>query len=117
QDEFINRNSARLDDSSCAFYHMHVSNRWLGIRLEAMGTTMTLAAALLIVFSKGSGGLTIKGGVAGLILTYTQQVTGYLTWVVRMGCETEARITAVERAQEYADLTPEAPPIVDDYRP
>lgn len=29
----------------------------------------------------------------------------------------EARITAVERAQEYADLTPEAAPIVDDYRP
>lgn len=46
-----------------------------------------------------------------------QQVTGYLTWVVRMGCETEARITAVERAQEYAELTPEAAPIVDDYRP
>lgn len=45
------------------------------------------------------------------------QVTGYLTWCVRMGCETEARITAVERAQEYADLTPEAPPFVDDYRP
>ena len=34
-----------------------------------------------------------------------------------MGCDTEARITAVERAQEYADLTPEAPAIVDDYRP
>ncbi|CAM9259775.1 unnamed protein product, partial [Ectocarpus fasciculatus] len=115
--EFINRNSARLNDSSTAFYLMHVSNRWLGIRLEAMGTTMILAAALLIVFSKGSGGITIKGGVAGLVLTYTQQVTGYLTWTVRMGCEMEARITAVERAQEYADLTPEAPPIVDDYRP
>ncbi|CAN0501567.1 unnamed protein product, partial [Ectocarpus sp. 12 AP-2014] len=115
--EFINRNNARLNDSSTAFYLMHVSNRWLGIRLEAMGTTMILAAALLIVFSKGSGGLTIKGGVAGLVLTYTQQVTGYLTWTVRMGCEMEARITAVERAQEYADLTPEAPPIVDDYRP
>eukprot|EP00903_Cladosiphon_okamuranus_P012646 g11831.t1 len=117
QDEFINRNSHRLNDSSTAFYHMHVSNRWLGIRLEMMGTTMTLAAALFIVFSKGSGGLTIKGGVAGLVLTYTQQVTGYLTWAVRMGCETEARITAVERAQEYADLTPEALPIVEDYRP
>ncbi|CAM9619530.1 unnamed protein product, partial [Ectocarpus sp. 8 AP-2014] len=109
--------NARLDDSSTAFYLMHVSNRWLGIRLEAMGTTMILAAALLIVFSKGSGGITIKGGVAGLVLTYTQQVTGYLTWTVRMGCEMEARITSVERAQEYADLTPEAPPIVDDYRP
>eukprot|EP00752_Nemacystus_decipiens_P009274 g8285.t1 len=117
QDEFINRNSRRLNDSSTAFYHMHVSNRWLGIRLEAMGTTMTLAAGLLIVFSKGGAGLTIKGGVAGLVLTYTQQVTGYLTWAVRMGCETEARITAVERAQEYADLKPEAPPVVEDYRP
>ncbi|CAM9940930.1 unnamed protein product, partial [Laminaria digitata] len=59
----------------------------------------------------------ITGGVAGLVLTYTQQITGYLTWTVRMGCETEARITAVERAQEYADLTPEAPAVVDDYRP
>lgn len=34
-----------------------------------------------------------------------------------MGCDTEARITAVERAQEYADLTPEAPAIVEGYRP
>lgn len=34
-----------------------------------------------------------------------------------MGCETEARITAVERAQEYADLKSEALPVVEDYRP
>ena len=49
---------------------------------------------------------------------YTKlKITGYLTWTVRMGCETEARITAVERAQEYADLKPEALPVVDNYRP
>ena len=30
QEEFIDRNSARLDDSSRAFYHMHVSNRCVG---------------------------------------------------------------------------------------
>lgn len=45
------------------------------------------------------------------------QVTAYLTWTVRMGCEMEARITAVERIQEYADLDPEADEIVDIYRP
>lgn len=50
-------------------------NRWLGVRLEAMGATMNLAAALFIVFSKTSGGLSVKGGVAGLVLTYTQQVS------------------------------------------
>lgn len=46
-----------------------------------------------------------------------KQITGYLNWTVRMGCETEARITSVERAKEYADLNPEAAPIVDGYRP
>ena len=49
-------------------------NRWLGVRLEAMGASMNLAAALFIVFSKASGGLSVTGGVAGLALTYTQQV-------------------------------------------
>eukprot|EP00904_Undaria_pinnatifida_P007302 jgi/Undpi1/3701/HiC_scaffold_16.g07071.m1 len=102
--------------STLRAYNQQVG-RWLGIRLEAMGAAMNLAAALFIVLSKSTGGLSIKGGVAGLVLTYTQQITGYLTWTVRMGCETEARITAVERAQEYADLKPEALPVVDNYRP
>lgn len=49
-------------------------NRWLGVRLEAMGTIMNLAAALLIVLSKYTDALSIKAGIAGLVLTYTQQV-------------------------------------------
>lgn len=58
--------------------------RWLGIRLEAMGAAMNLAAALFIVLSKSTGGLSIKGGVAGLVLTYTQQVTFHLgSWLHR----------------------------------
>lgn len=50
-----------------------MNRRWLGMRLEGMGTVMNLAAALLIVLSRDSSSLTVKGGVAGLILTYTQQ--------------------------------------------
>lgn len=49
--------------------------------------------------------------------TVAIQITGYLNWTVRMGCEMEARITSVERSQEYAELRPEAAPVVDDYRP
>lgn len=40
-----------------------------------MGTIMNLAAALFVVFSKFSGGISLREGVAGLVLTYTQQVT------------------------------------------
>lgn len=39
-----------------------------------MGNVMNLAAALLIVFGKDSNLITIQAGVAGLVLTYTQQV-------------------------------------------
>lgn len=39
-----------------------------------MGTTMNLAAAILIVLSIIMDGFSVKGGVAGLVLTYTQQV-------------------------------------------
>ena len=48
---------------------------------------------------------------------YIQQVTSNLTWAVRMGCETESRVTSAERVSEYANLPSEAAPINEDYRP
>ena len=48
---------------------------------------------------------------------YIQQVTSNLNWAVRMGCETESRVTSAERVSEYGALTPEAEPINPDYRP
>jgi ABC-type multidrug transport system fused ATPase/permease subunit len=44
-------------------------------------------------------------------------VTANLTWAVRMGCETESRITSAERVQEYSSVQPEALPINKSYRP
>ena len=32
-------------------------------------------------------GPALKVGVAGLVLTYTQQITGLMNWAVRMACE------------------------------
>ena len=52
-------------------------------------------------------GTSITVGVAGLVLTYTQQITGLMNWAVRMACEVESRMTCVERNGEYAGLAPE----------
>ena len=49
----------------------------------------------------------VKVGVAGLVLTYTQQITGLMNWAVRMACEVESRMTCVERNNEYAALPSE----------
>ncbi|CAN0037020.1 unnamed protein product, partial [Choristocarpus tenellus] len=74
QDEFIRQNSHRLDQSTRSYYHMQVSNRWLQLRLEMLGNSLNLTAALLIILSKEASFFSINAGVAGLILTYTQQV-------------------------------------------
>ena len=54
---------------------------------------------------------------AGLIITYIQAVNGILNWTIRMGCETEARFTSVERIFEMASEEKEAAEINEDYRP
>jgi ATP-binding cassette, subfamily C (CFTR/MRP), member 1 len=94
-----------------------VCNRWLQIWLELLGDTILLVCAILIVVARDSSWLSLSAGTAGLILTYTQQVTANLTWAVRMGCETESRITSAERVNEYSAVVPEAAPVNDDYRP
>jgi ABC-type multidrug transport system fused ATPase/permease subunit len=56
-------------------------------------------------------GNSITVGIAGLVLTYTQQITGLMNWAVRMACEVENRMTNVERNVEYASLEPEEPSV------
>ena len=97
-----------------AFYLMHHANRWLQLRLEFLGALIVGSVALLIVISREAfaeslfpTGMTI--GLVGLSLNYTGQVTGLMNWAVRMGCECEARMTSVERMQEYARIAPEEP--------
>lgn len=114
---FINQNVGRLDNSSACYYHMMACNRWLQCRLELLGNLILFVAAILIVIGRSASWTNITAGAAGLVLTYTQQITGNLNWAVRMGCETEARITSAERVHEYSTLTPEAAPVNPDYQP
>ncbi|CAM9531857.1 unnamed protein product [Chrysoparadoxa australica] len=107
---FVQQNTNRIDASNRAFFHMHCANRWLQFRLELLGNGLIFAAAFLVVLGKSVEAINITAGVAGLVLTYTQQITGTLNWAVRMGCETEARITSAERIKEYAEIKPEAEP-------
>ena len=107
-----------IDVGNNAFYMMHVSNRWLQIRLDALaGFTMSFVC-FFVILGKTSALVSVDSGTAGLLITYVMMVTGLMNWTVRMGCETEARITSVERIVEYSELEEvEAAAIVEDYRP
>lgn len=73
--------------------------RWLAIRLELLGNSMVLAAALFAVLARGS----IRPATTGLSLSYALSVTQSLTWMVRVTSDLENNVVAVERIREYSE--------------
>jgi ABC-type multidrug transport system fused ATPase/permease subunit len=59
----------------------------------------------------------LTAGTVGLMITYAMQITHSLNSLVRTSSEIEVNIVGVERIQEYAELTPEAPWEIPETRP
>jgi ABC-type multidrug transport system fused ATPase/permease subunit len=79
--------------------------RWLGVRLEMIANLLTLFTAISAVFMRDH----LTAGTVGLMITFALQITNSLNILVRMSSEIETNIVSVERINEYAELTPEAP--------
>jgi ABC-type iron transport system FetAB ATPase subunit len=80
-------------------------NRWLSVRMEAIGTLIIFATACLCVLAPP----TVSGvGFLGIVLAYAANVTPLLNFGVRQVTETEAKMTSFERIQEYASVRAEA---------
>jgi ABC-type multidrug transport system fused ATPase/permease subunit len=66
---------------------------------------LTLFTAITAVLMRDR----LTAGTVGLMITYALQITHSLNLLVRASSEVEANIVSVERINEYAELTPEAP--------
>jgi ATP-binding cassette, subfamily C (CFTR/MRP), member 1 len=102
QNRFITRFESLIDNNLTYYYPTDFCNRWLAIRLEAMGNLITICAALFAVLSRES----ISPGIAALSITYSLNITQTLNWLVRMSAEFESNITSIERIQEYCEDIP-----------
>ena len=67
----------RVDQNHRAFFSLWVANRWLAIRIDALGAFVVCSAATAI-FAMRSLGLSVEAGAAGLCLTYALQFTDSL---------------------------------------
>eukprot|EP00924_Labyrinthula_sp_SR-Ha-C_P003457 augustus_masked-scaffold_15-processed-gene-10.53-mRNA-1 protein AED:0.02 eAED:0.03 QI:0/-1/0/1/-1/1/1/0/1410 len=97
-DTFKNRNLTQLDKNLRAYYLSVSANRWLAVRLECIGTSLSVGAAFLVVIQKGR---LLEAGLAGLALSYSMQITQSLNWTVRMVSDLETNMVSVERLSEY----------------
>ncbi|KAF3708249.1 Canalicular multispecific organic anion transporter 1 [Channa argus] len=109
QDRFLKHNEKTIDENIKNVYPWIVSNRWLAIRLEFLGTLVVFFAALFAVISRNS----LDSGLVGLSISYALNVTQTLNWLVRMTSELETNIVAVERVSEYTEIENEAKWVTD----
>uniref|UniRef100_A0A8C5TS46 Canalicular multispecific organic anion transporter 1 n=1 Tax=Malurus cyaneus samueli TaxID=2593467 RepID=A0A8C5TS46_9PASS len=105
QERFLKQNETTMDINQKSVYSWIISNRWLAIRLEFVGSLVVFFSALLAVISKG----TLEGGIVGLSVSSALNVTQTLNWLVRTSSELETNIVAVERVHEYTKVKNEAP--------
>ncbi|KAG0197883.1 Multidrug resistance-associated protein 1 [Mortierella sp. GBA30] len=108
-DRFIADNAVKADIAANAYFSWVVTNRWLQIRLEGLGSIVVLAAALFAVLSRNS----LNSANVGLALSYALSVTQDITWLVRSYCDLNNQLVAVERVDEYSNKNPEAPAETD----
>ena len=73
--------------------------QWLAIRLDFIGSLISLFIAVLAVASNGF----IPASFLALGLTYSFQMTTYLKFAVRMIATAEAQMNSVERIKYYID--------------
>ncbi|XP_041372529.1 multidrug resistance-associated protein 1-like [Gigantopelta aegis] len=102
-ERFYQESQAKVDKNLVYYFSGIASNRWLGWRLEFVGSLIVLAAALFAVSEDG-----LEGGLVGLSISYALQVTASLNWMVRMTSDLETNIVSVERVKEYSETPTEA---------
>eukprot|EP00762_Andalucia_godoyi_P000617 ANDGO_05406.mRNA.1 ABC transporter C family member 2 len=105
QQDFAVQNNERLGRNLRAYWAQVLSQRWLGIRLELLAAWVVGFVALFVVIA----GSSLNDGLAGLVLLYSQSMTGLLNWTVRMATDSEAQMNSVERLLHFSDNVPVEP--------
>ena len=83
------------------------------MRLEMLANLLTLSTAISAVFMRDR----LTAGTVGLMITFALQITNSLNILIRMSSDIETNVVSVERINEYAELTPEAPWEVSETKP
>jgi len=98
--EFITENENNIDNNHRAYWSLMVSNRWLGLHLEFVGSLVVFCAGLFVILYKYQ----LSGAGAGLALTYALSVTNTLNWLVRTIAEVDMGLSNVHRVKELEYL-------------
>ncbi|KAI0852257.1 ATP-binding cassette transporter protein YOR1-like protein [Daldinia vernicosa] len=114
KDRFISDLRNAIDEMNSAYYLTFSNQRWLSVRLDAIGNALVFTTGILVVTSR----FDVSPSIGGLVLSYILSIVQMLQFTVRQLAEVENGMNAVERLQYYAtQLEEEAPEHTIDVRP
>lgn len=113
QRRFIRDNLTKINAANRPFIYMWSTNRWLTIRADFLGQTVTFFAGVFIILSLGK----IDSGAAGISLSYAMTFMENVLWFIRLYGQNEQNMNSMERVKEYLEIDQEAAAVVEDNRP
>lgn len=95
-----------IDDMDSAYFLTFANQRWLSIRLDAIGNMMIFIISMLVVTSRFS----VAPSIGGVVLSYILGIVGMFQFAVRQLAEVENNMNSTERIHHYGTgLDEEAP--------
>jgi ATP-binding cassette, subfamily C (CFTR/MRP), member 1 len=103
---FVNTFHTSVDRNSSAMLNFDAAQRWLALRIELLGASITLSVCTFVV--SGNGTLMLSAGLVGFLIMWSIVFTTSLGFLLQHFTEAEARITAIERVNATSELPQEA---------
>lgn len=105
-DQYVRRLNEAIDNMDSAYYLTFANQRWLSVRLDAIGIIMSFVTGILVVTSR----FNVSPSIAGLVLTYLLSIVQMLQFTVRQTADVENHMNSTERVQQYGTgIEQEAP--------
>ncbi|KAI4139185.1 MAG: hypothetical protein LQ341_004313 [Variospora aurantia] len=107
QDRFIRGIREAVDQMNSAYYLTFSNQRWLSVRLDAIGSLLVFTTGILVVTSR----FNVNPSIAGLVLSYILSIVQMIQFTVRQLAEVENAMNATERLHYYGTELDEEPPL------
>ncbi|KAH6645344.1 ABC transporter family protein [Truncatella angustata] len=107
KDQFVNDLRSSVDTMNAAYYITFANQRWLTMRLDAIGNLLVFAVGILVVTSRFS----VDPSIGGLVLSYILSVVQMLQFSIRLLSEVDKGINSVERLRHYGEELEEEGPL------
>ncbi|KAL1862548.1 ATP-binding cassette transporter yor1 [Diaporthe australafricana] len=114
KDRFIDNLRDSIDEMNAAYYLTFSNQRWLSVRLDAIGNALVFTTGILVVTER----FNVSPSIGGLVLSYILAIVQMIQFTVRQLAEVENGMNAVERLRYYGtQLEEEAPLHTIEVRP